>query len=133
MLLRERDQDPNQVVSRYIEFYESVAKVVDSVVLAEFTEVVNDFGEIVCDLNLKFGREFQIPLQSSEVNSRVFDVLSKINSDREGRDPLAIALPSSKKEGKKSEIVFRPRTEMLLEKASAIYIDLFRNSRRVSS
>jgi hypothetical protein len=133
LLLRERDENPNQVVSRYIEFYESVAKVVDSVVLAEFTEVVNDFGAIVCDLNLKFGREFQIPLQNSEVNSRVFDVLSKINSDREGKDPLTIAVPSSEKEAKKSEIVFSTRTEMLFKKASAIYLDLLRNSRRVSS
>jgi hypothetical protein len=84
----------------YLRFYDGVADVLDGCVVAEFSEVVGDFGSVIERTNARFGTSFT-PFEHSEENvRRCFAEIEAGNRARSGAARVAeaaVARPSEER------------------------------------
>ncbi|MEZ5696437.1 MAG: hypothetical protein R3E18_08345, partial [Sphingomonadaceae bacterium] len=95
--------DENQLLRRYVAFYQAVERVKDHVVIAEFSRVTSDFGSIIAEVNAKFGTDFSLFATSDDAVEGVFSSIDTINRDRKGDKDL-IARPAAHKEKAKTSV-----------------------------
>jgi len=58
--------DAKEALNYYIEFHKALLPIIDYPVIAEFDDVLKDFGQIIEKCNLKFGVEFKTKILSSD-------------------------------------------------------------------
>lgn len=63
----------------YIAFYRPLLRYTDGMVVADFSEVTQDFGSVVRRLNARFGTRFAEFVHSSENVERCFEMLERIH------------------------------------------------------
>jgi hypothetical protein len=94
LILREPSTTVRAALERYIEFYTKIGRVSDRVVIANFTNVVRDYGQVIERVNSKFGTSFTSYLHTPQNQERVFQEIERINQEFEGGNEYAIPRPS---------------------------------------
>lgn len=84
-----------QYAKRYIRFYTRVLLVCEQVVLADFSQVVEDFGEVIHLVNKRFSTEFKLFVHTNDNLDTVYQQLERVGNFNEGRRPLHLRGPLS--------------------------------------
>ena len=82
VVARKPSLDPAAAADAYLRFYEGVAGLLDACVVAEFHQVVDDFGGVIERTNRTYGTTFT-PFEHTDENvRRCFDRIEAQNRDR---------------------------------------------------
>jgi len=119
LLLREPHLSVTACLERYLLFYGSLEKIRDAFVLAQFEEVIADFGATISRINERYGRAF-LPFEQSERNLAIVEAMLDQRNLRMGGEELKSYRPSETKEEAKRRVDFS-RAEGLLERCEALY------------
>lgn len=129
LLVRHPDISPTAALRSYAAFYAPLQGQTDNVVLAEFAQVIEDFGAILVRVNARFGTAFQPFLHSTESIAEVFAQLEQINR-RAGQgetNPHTIPRPAPEREAPAMDVSFAG-AEGLLAQVRGIYHSLLREA-----
>ncbi|MGH3138129.1 MAG: hypothetical protein ACRDQE_00190 [Gaiellales bacterium] len=100
VVARKPSLDPAAAAAAYLRFYEGVAGVLDACVVAEFRQVVDDFGGVIESTNRAYGTTFT-PFEHTDENvRRCFDRIEAQNRDRSAGGRLvesSVARPSDER------------------------------------
>jgi hypothetical protein len=100
VIARKPSVDPALAARTYLRFYDGVAGVLDGCIVAEFGEVVGDFGRVIERTNARFGTSFT-PFEHTEENvRRCFAEIEAGNRARSGAARIAesaVARPSEER------------------------------------
>ena len=100
VIARKPSIDPALAARTYLRFYDGVAGVLDACVVAEFGEVVGDFGRVIERVNARFGTSFA-PFEHTDENvRRCFAEIEAGNRARSGAARIAesaVARPSEER------------------------------------
>ncbi|WP_269526531.1 hypothetical protein [Coraliomargarita parva] len=96
----------------YAEFYRQVATVKDGVIIAEFSVVTHDYGEVLRRMNKRFGTSFKIYTNSEENDQEVFKDGGFHLSPNETRNTIKEYL---------SECLQAPDVKALVDQAHGIF------------
>jgi hypothetical protein len=83
-ILRYSVATPRQVLRSWIRFYDGVSQLRDAIVLADFSEVVSDFGVVTSRVNAKFGTDFREFEHTPERVARCFELIDERSRGRYG-------------------------------------------------
>jgi len=114
-------------LKQYINFYKDLSEF-NHYIVADFQDVISDFGLIVDKLNSKFGTDFKRYEKNIESEAKVMKLveeLDKLDQGGERVNHLKIAIPSESKETKKKEIEAEfnsPDVVNLLKQADELYL-----------
>lgn len=115
----------DQSIRDWISFYRCLLPYRNCFVIAEFSEVVSDFGEVVGRINLKYGTEFKRFEHTSGNTDRIFSRIERWNASLHGKvRESIISRPSAERDGMKAELLNElegSRYSKLLRKADSIY------------
>jgi hypothetical protein len=81
LVIRVPERSIKVALRDYIRFYKTIKLYRDSYVIAEFEEVISDFGEIIKRLNRRFGTDFAPFVHTDENVHKVFELIEQ--GDRE--------------------------------------------------
>lgn len=99
VLLRKPALEPGPVAAAYLRFYEGVQPVLDGCVVAEFDQVIGDFGHVIDRVNRRYGTAFT-PFEHTDDNvSRAFGRIESENRSRAAGALVesAVARPSGER------------------------------------
>ncbi len=100
VIARKPSVDPGLAARTYLRFYEGVADVLDRCIVAEFGEVIGDFGRVIERTNGRFGTSFT-PFEHTDENVRsCFARIEAGNRARSGAVRIAesaVARPSEER------------------------------------
>lgn len=99
VVARKPSIDPAAAAAAYLRFYEGVADVLDASVVAEFSQVVDDFGSVIERTNARYGTAFTPFVHTDENVRRCFDRIEAQNRDRSAGTLVesAVARPSDER------------------------------------
>lgn len=116
-------KDPSLLLDEWIWFYSVCWKFRDEFQIAEFKEVVRDFGAVVSLVNRRFSTEFGTFVSSDE---NVADVMREVRhiAESKGQGEAQVALPTRERLSASNKIKQDLRKQRaLLENAERIYAD----------
>ena len=92
-----------QAIRNWARFYESVLDVRDAVVIADFDQVTADLGEVITEVNSRFGTTFDV-FEHTEANvQRCFELIDQRNVGRFGSvEDHTVARPSAARDEMKA-------------------------------
>jgi len=104
LLIREPKLDLRIALRIYIMFYKTVFKYLNSAVIASFSDVTHNMGDIILEINNRFNKNFNLYRNSQELDSKIFDLIRE--GDRKlGYDSIyETALPTEARKLKKNEV-----------------------------
>lgn len=113
----------------YISFYQGIQPYKNSFVIAEFDDIISDFGQIIDLLNQKFGTSF-IRFEHNDQNvEKCFRLVEEMNRNYMGQENVvetAVARPSKQRNRMKNqlinELVNDRKASTLLSRAETQYI-----------
>jgi hypothetical protein len=105
----------------YKTFYEKVLQVKDGIIVAEFTLVTSDFGEIVRRMNKRFGTAFELYENSEQNDSTLFKKGGFHLSPNQQRDSIKDSL---------RQCFNSDDVESLVNDAMAVYEDMLQLERQ---
>jgi len=100
VIARKPSVDPALAARTYLRFYDGVADVLDRCVVAEFGDVVGDFGRVIERTNARFGTSFTPFVHTDENVRRCFAEIEAGNRARSGAAGVAeaaVARPSEER------------------------------------
>jgi hypothetical protein len=114
------------LLTEYIDFYEGIEQLGNSIVLAEFNEVTSDFGAVTRRLNARFGTTFQEFAPTPENLERCYQLIDdeERRNTGSGPRPTRVARPTDERAEKKRELSSRleqPPARDLLAAAENVY------------
>lgn len=59
-VIREDNVTLNLAIKRYLSYYEAANKLSDSFVIAEFSDIINNFGDVISRVNKRFNTHFSL-------------------------------------------------------------------------
>jgi hypothetical protein len=122
---------PSRALRSYERFYARVLPLVDNVVIADFHEVISDFGSLIERCNAKFGTSFRPYVRtaaSEEAVTRAIERIAKDDSPEEFEN--RVSRPSAKRRGAKEIVAaLKPRERAALVRAQAVYDEVIARSR----
>lgn len=125
-LVRRPTLTADDALLEYLDFYRTAWPARQGFVVAPFDQVVRDFGEVIDEVNARFGTSF-VPYEPTEANrAEAFRVVEEMNR-KECRGEVVethVGRPSAEREGRKGQVLTqmdRPRTRRLLQQAEHIY------------
>ena len=117
-------------IEEFINFYGGIQRVRDSVVIADFKDVVSDFGKVIDRVNerfnVSFGR-FEHTQENVDACYEEIDRIEREKSNTGGVRPTHVARPSEERAQLKSDLEGQlqvGRAGALLAEATDIYRDL---------
>lgn len=126
--------EPQDALTRYIEFHRRLLTLRDAFVVAPFEEIISDFGASIERLNSRFGTAFSPLPGGAEMQEKVFDDIRRYRERRYEhyqqafmKDPLKEALPNAEKAAKGQEVLqslLAPGLESLRLEAHTLYTTL---------
>lgn len=124
-MIREPWISAGQALSTWVRFYGSTMPLKNGVVVATFEQVTSDFGEVIREVNRKFGAAFE-EFEHTEVNvTRALEIVEQGNRDNFGvLDEITVARPSAERERLKAELrctLEEDRVAKLCARANFIY------------
>jgi len=84
---------PSGFLDAYLSYYRRVEPLLDRVVLADFTEVIDDFGAVIERCNAKFGSSFVRYVKTDEdeaaIMAKIDEIMAQVSSpeERESKTP----------------------------------------------
>lgn len=112
----------------WISFHSKLLKYKDFFIIADFTEVTTDFGNVIKRINKHFNTQFEIFEHTPENIKKCFDKMEsfqrKINNNQ--LNESGIPRPSLKRNEKKKELLSKldePKLRALRQEANQIYQD----------
>lgn len=117
---------PRHALSEYVRFYETLEPYRDRFVLADFHEVVQDFGSVIQRINRRYGTDFQIFKHTSENIDACFEEAeSASRRQNEGQvSSRDVARPDAKRDQAKLAVRQRLHArhfQVELARAQSIY------------
>ncbi|MVF13938.1 hypothetical protein FT643_17500 [Ketobacter sp. MCCC 1A13808] len=121
-------------LKEYITFHEAIMRVHDWCVVASFEMVIEDFGEVVRKVNIKYGSDFE-EFEKTD-SEEAFSLLDSLSSERGTAsfkgEPYSIKRSTAEKRERqlaKQELraeITKNHNKRLLDRAESIYQDLYR-------
>jgi len=109
--------DSRALLNRYFKFYSAVEKVKNQVVIADFSEVVDDFGAVIKKINAKFSTSYGVFEHSDRNVTNVFKEIERINDDFSGGKESHVSRPSKHRKN----IPLEELDEYSLARAASLY------------
>jgi hypothetical protein len=86
-----------QALKRYLQFYKTSARLSASLLIADFKDIISNYGLVIQRLNQKFGTDFGCYQNLPETDAKIFAILDQLNlKDSEGKANM-VARPSALK------------------------------------
>jgi len=124
MVLRNPHVPTTTYLKTYIIFHSVIRQYFNSIIIADFNQIITDFGSIVAATNRKYGTSFA-PFHHSEENvQEVFRRIEQINNSKNDGRLLMIAKPTEVKERIKPKVRAEMAKNSLFSKAETIYFSL---------
>ena len=76
-VIAHKKNDIDLEVSRYIDFYNWVYERIDTMVIADFNQVINDFNAVILNVNKHFDKSFFLLVDIKKADSQVKDDIEK--------------------------------------------------------
>jgi hypothetical protein len=119
------------LLKEYIEFYEGVERLGESVTLGEFREITNNYGVVIRRLNERFGTHFREFDSSAENIKRCYELIDEEERQKTGKParPIYVSRPTEEREAKKCELASaldEPSIQKWVVKAEQVYARLLR-------
>lgn len=119
----------NHQLKSYIRFYTRLASYLDKLVVAEFNQVISDFGEVIRRINKFYGKSFRIFHPTEQNVAICFRALEEMNKVYGGRRTAAVeettvARPSKLKDEMKAILrqeIEKQEHQHLVSQAKDIY------------
>jgi hypothetical protein len=121
LLIRDPSYTIDQALWRYINFYTVVNELRKSLIIANFSDVTQNFNKIITQCNKKFHTNFLL-LQNKELDTtKIFDEIKKINKKKEQGALKMLAMPSEFKDKEKSTLKAKIALSPLFHKANDLF------------
>lgn len=117
-------------LEEYIYFYTEILPYKDKFILAEFTEITNDFGSIILKVNYKFNTSFDKFVHNQKNVERCFDLIEQYNKNKSIKNQISeksVARPSEYRQNAKNKLQYYFQNSEIKElnyKATKIYQSL---------
>lgn len=126
-MVMKKGGDPRAIVLDYIDFYKTVERLINSVIIVDFEDVVSEgLGGAIGDVNMKFATNFSQPDGSDAEKRWVEQQVRKWNLEKSDGDVERLSIPSDAKKVKALEmkkLIQLEATEELIE-ANELYLSL---------
>ncbi|MGI8951196.1 MAG: hypothetical protein ACR2FN_06385 [Chitinophagaceae bacterium] len=127
LLFRQPKYDPAVAFEGYYFLYNGL-KHLDSYVVGNFENVLNNYGEIINRLNLKFGCQFNLYIKNEENEEKVKHIIHTQDELKNAKDyKQRVAYPNKEKQAPLNEIknlLQQKKYENLNKKCEELYLDL---------
>lgn len=104
LLVRDPAKPRVSAVKEYVSYYTSVEGLVNDVVVAEFSRVTEAYGEIIREVNHRWGTEFQEWVHSEDRRESVFRKLEEKNRELGRGLEAQVPRPSAEREEMKGRV-----------------------------
>lgn len=105
-VIAHKNNDVDNEVYRYIDFYTWVYKSIDKMVVSDFEQVINDFNTVIMNVNNQYNESFSLLDDVKEADHQVKDDIEK-RYDRLGQAEMAHIKPVPTNERNASKEKFR--------------------------
>lgn len=108
MVIRDPALSLAQVLKAYARFHEELAPVREAVVVADFEEVISDFGAVIHRLNERYGTTFREYRHSDANEAAVRGIVEEMDREDTGAaevDERSVARPSATRDALKAELL----------------------------
>jgi hypothetical protein len=113
VVARKPSLDPAAAAAAYLRFYNGVAGVLDGCVVAEFGQVIGDFGDVIKRVNRRYGTSFT-PFEHTDENvARCFGRIESQNRERSAGRVVESAVARPSEERARRAAAARRRVESL--------------------
>jgi hypothetical protein len=114
---------PSRALKSYERFYARVLPLVDDVVVADFHEVISDFGSVIERCNAKFGTSFRPYVRTAASEDAVRRAIERIARDDSPEEfENRVSRPSAKRLSAEEIVAgLKPRERAALVRAQAVY------------
>ncbi|MEO8116290.1 MAG: hypothetical protein ABI653_01500, partial [Bacteroidota bacterium] len=123
-LIRQPKYNPETLLAGYFYMYNSLQKM-DSYVVGEFSQVLNNYGLIIRNVNSKFGTEFNIYEKSDFNETKVKEIVQSQDELKDAADyEQRVAYPTEKRKEDKQrlkKIIQQPKYSKQLGKCTGVY------------
>lgn len=130
LTIRHPEINPRLGLRSYIRFYRQLYPYRKGFLIAQFEEVINDFGQIIRRVNTRFDTSFDIFHHTEENVQACFKMIEEMDKSDTGREHITaskVARPSDERENKKKttkQVINRNAVmRKLLQEAGEIYQD----------
>jgi len=124
LLIRHPNEEKEESLKRYIDFYSAVEQVRDKVVIANFIDVTTNFSTVIEQVNKKFNTTYQLFIHNDENIDKIYREIERINEALDLGKETHVARPSKERDNVKNSILFTKEDEKLLEDAVSLYCRL---------
>ncbi len=114
----------------YVEFYRYVLAVRNSIFIAQFDRVIEDFDRVLLDMNAFYGTSFHANTGSRLGGQFILDELERLDRINSGGDEHKVARPSAKRKELKWEVMARVRSDRGLRKQLSRALTIYRVLRK---
>lgn len=127
LAIRRGDASPQWAAEEYVDFHSGALGFADRVVLAEFAEVINDFGSVVRRVNERFGCNFAEFVHTPDNIAKCYELIDSYEKHNAGGQDVRsthVARPSEDRQRQKSEmeaILDSPLLRPLIAEAERLY------------
>lgn len=127
LLIRQPYLSIRQAIVDYINFYEAVSPLKQQVVIAQFDQVIADFGKVIQDVNVKFGTDFKVFEHTPDRIEQVYRLVEQMDLKNRNQGTVsenAVARPSEARAQLKIQVLERitqAKYQALLQQAEAVY------------
>ncbi|MHA1381699.1 MAG: hypothetical protein ACTSRG_25295 [Candidatus Helarchaeota archaeon] len=105
----------------FINYYTVVKQLTHSIVVADFDEIINNYGEVIKKVNKRFNCNFMPFNHNQNEIRKVFSKIDELNLRLSSSNPNKISRPNIQKKAYKSKLKPYVEKEPLLEIANEIY------------
>ena len=120
LVVRESNMTVKLALKRYIKFYTNLLPYRDSLVVADFSSVIKNMGNVISNVNKKYGVSFVVCPHTEELEARVYKEIDSISSRLDGGKSTHVARPNNQRKVKNSQVSFDGCGDLLIE-AERIY------------
>ncbi len=105
-VIREENTTLRIALNRYLTFYRAVEQLRESFVIADFSEVIRDFGQVVRRVNKRYGSDFSVFEHTEENTEQVFRRVEEMERQHAGGVLLEskVSRPSNARASQKAEL-----------------------------
>lgn len=79
LLTRDRDLSPQIAIRKYINFYSAIFPYTNSIVVATFEQVIENFSSVIQRINAKFHTNFKLFAQNEKFEADIFAKIDMLN------------------------------------------------------
>lgn len=127
-VIAHKNNDINEEMYRYIDFYSWVLEHIGDVVIADFDKVTNDFNSVISDVNKRFGKSYDVLKSVEDADNQVKKDIEK-RYDALGQSKMSHIkpLPTNKRSQEKEKLSELVLAHSEFKVAKAIYQNIMKS------